>query len=113
EVELTLPKLAAGGYTARVRIGAAPPTRHDFACEPAGPAFSDSRPDPERLDQIAKVSGGRSVDLDGIDGIPVPTSTEIAAERHVAPVLPPWAWALSAAVVLGAHWVSRRLSGLS
>ncbi len=113
EVELTLPKLAAGGYTARVRIGAAPPTRHDFACEPAGPAFSDSRPDPERLERIATVSGGRSVDLDAIDSIPVPTATEIAAERHVAPVLPPWAWALSAAVVLGAHWVSRRLSGLS
>ena len=112
-VELPLPKLDAGGYSARVRIGAAPPTRHDFACERGGPAFSDSRPDPERLDRIAAVTGGKSVDYDRVDSLRVPDSTEVAAERHVSPILPPWAWALAASVALGLHWVARRQSGLA
>jgi uncharacterized membrane protein len=112
-VDIPVPKLEAGGYTARVRIGAAPPTRHDFACERAGPAWSDSRPDPARLERIAEVTGGRSVDYDAIDSLPVPESTEVAAERHVAPALPPWAWSLAASLALGAHWVSRRRSGLA
>jgi hypothetical protein len=30
----------------------------------------------------------------------------------VAPILPPWAWSLLAATVLGAHWIVRRRSGL-
>jgi hypothetical protein len=111
--DIAVPKLDAGGYTARVRIGAAPPTRQDFACERAGSAWSDSRPDPDRLKKIASVTGGRSVAFDDLDSIPIPPSTEIAAERHVTPLLPPWAWAASAAVVLGVHWVSRRRSGLS
>jgi uncharacterized membrane protein len=111
--EIGVPKLEPGAYTARVRIGAAPPTRHDFACERAGPAWSDSRPDPKRLERIAEVAKGRSVDHDDIDRIPVPESTEVAAERQVSPVLPPWAWAFSAAVVLGVHWVSRRRAGLA
>jgi uncharacterized membrane protein len=111
-VDLKVPPLAAGGYTARVRIGAAPPTRHDFACERAGPAWSDSRPDPERLEAIAKATGGRAVDYASVKELPVPGSTEVDAERQVSPVLPPWVWALSASVVLGAHWVSRRRAGL-
>lgn len=111
--EIEIPKLEAGGYTARVRIGAAPPTRHDFACERAGPAWVDSRPDPERLREISDATSGRSVTLDEIPTLPIPPSTEVAAERHVTPLLPPWVWALSASVVLGAHWVSRRRSGLS
>lgn len=112
-VDIPVPKLEAGGYTARVRVGAAPPTRHDFACERAGPAWSDSRPDPERLDRIAEVTAGRSVGYDGVASLPVPQSTEVAAERHVAPALPPWAWSLAASVALGVHWVSRRRSGLA
>lgn len=112
-VELELPKLEPGGYSARVRIGSAPPTRHDFACDRGGPAFSDSRPDPERMDRIAAVSGGRSVDFDHVDALPIPESTEVAAERHVSPVFPPWVWALAASVALGVHWVSRRQSGLA
>ena len=111
-VDLTVPPLEVGGYTARVRIGAAPPTRHDFACERAGPAWSDSRPDPERLERIAQVTGGRSVDHDAVDRLPTPGSTEVDAERQVSPVLPPWVWALTASAVLGAHWVSRRRAGL-
>jgi uncharacterized membrane protein len=112
-VDVPIPKLDAGGYTARVRIGAAPPTRHDFACERAGPAWADSRPDPERLERIAKVSGGKAVTLEQLDSIPVPATTEVAAERLVAPVFPPWAWALASTVMLGVHWVSRRRGGLS
>jgi uncharacterized membrane protein len=112
-VLLAVPALDPGGYSARVRVGAAPPTRHDFACERGGPAFSDSRPDPERLERIAAVTGGRSVDFDRVDSLPVPDSTEVAAERHVSPVLPAWVWALAASVALGVHWVSRRQSGLA
>ena len=112
-VELHVPPLVAGGYSARVRIGAAPPTRHDFACERAGPAWSDSRPDPERLEAIAKATGGRAVDYTNVGDLPIPGSTEIDAERQVSPVLPQWVWALAASVVLGAHWVSRRRVGLN
>ena len=36
-----------------------------------------------------------------------------AAERQVAPILPPWAWTLGAAFLLGAHWIVRRRGGLS
>jgi uncharacterized membrane protein len=35
-IEIPLGKLDAGGYTARVRVGRAPPTRLDFACERGG-----------------------------------------------------------------------------
>jgi uncharacterized membrane protein len=112
-VEVVVPQLEAGGYSARVRVGASPPTRHDFACERAGPAWSDSRPDPERLDRIAQVTSGRSVEDDDIGSIPVPGATEVAAERHVSPLLPPWAWSLAAAALLGAHWVSRRRGGMA
>jgi uncharacterized membrane protein len=111
-IELSVPPLEPGGYTARARVGAAPPTRHDFACERAGPAFRDSRPDPDRMARIAEVTGGKSVDYSDIEDLPVPSSTEVDAERQVSPVLPPWVWALSASVVLGAHWVSRRRAGL-
>ena len=111
-VEVGVPKLEAGGYTARVRVGRAPPTRHDFACERAGPSWGDSRPDPERLDRLAAVTSGRSVEEDAISSIPVPDATEIAAERHVSQLVPPWAWSLAAAMMLGAHWVSRRRGGL-
>jgi len=112
-VDVAIPKLEEGGYSARIRIGAAPPTRHDFACERQGPAWSDSRPDPGRLERIAEVTGGRSVDHDDVASLPVPGATEVAAERRVTPVLPPWVWSLAASVVLGVHWVSRRRTGLS
>jgi hypothetical protein len=112
-VEVPLPALDPGGYTARVKVGEAPPTRHDFACERAGAAFADSRPDPDRLRQIADASGGRSVAFDDVRSLPVPDATEVAAERHVTPILPPWVWSLAASGVLGAHWLARRRSGLS
>jgi uncharacterized membrane protein len=111
-VEIRVPGLKAGGYTAKARIGEAPPSRHDFACERGGAAWADSRPDRARLDAIARVTSGASVGFDGIDELPLPEATRVAAQREVAPVAPPWVWTLSAAVLLGVHWVARRNSGL-
>jgi uncharacterized membrane protein len=111
-LELSLGALEVGGYSASARVGAAPPTRFDFACERGGPAWSDSRPDPERLARIAKASGGRAVSLTQINDLPVPDPIEVAAERSSTPLLPAWAWTLAAALGLGGHWYSRRRQGL-
>ncbi len=106
-------KLDVGGYTARVRIGQAPPTRFDFSCEKGGQAWSDSRPDPQLLQRISEVTGGRPVVAGEIGSLPLPPPKRIAAERHVTPIVPAWVWALAAAVVLGAHWLTRRRGGLA
>jgi uncharacterized membrane protein len=111
-VEIDIGTLESGGYSARASVGAAPPTRFDFACERGGPAWSDSRPDPERMEKIAKVSGGTSVSRSNIDDLPVPEPIEVAAERSSTPLLPAWAWTLAAALALGAHWYARRRQGL-
>ena len=111
-LELDLGVLEAGGYTAAARVGVAPPTRFDFACERGGPAWSDSRPDPERLARLAAASGGKSVSRTNIDDLPVPDPMEVAAERSSTPLLPAWAWTLAAALSLGAHWYARRRQGL-
>jgi hypothetical protein len=111
-VEFEIPKLEAGGYTARARIGAAPATRYDFACERGGAAFSDSRPDPERMKKIAAATKGSSVTRDRVAELPAPPATEIAAERKTTPLLPSWLWTLLAASALGTHWVARRRAGL-
>jgi uncharacterized membrane protein len=111
-VDMTVERLEPGGYTGRVRLGAAPATRHDFACERGGAAWSDSRPDPERLEKIARATAAVSTAPGDADEIPWPASTEVAAERRVSPVLPPWAWTLAASVFLGAHWIARRRGGL-
>jgi hypothetical protein len=112
-VEIEAGPLAAGGYTARARVGQAPATRFDFACERGGNAWSDSRPDPERLQRIARASGGKFVDADRVGELPMPPPTEVAAQREVAPVLPPWIWALAASAALGWHWIARRRAGLA
>ncbi len=112
-VEIEIGPLAAGGYTARARVGQAPATRFDFACERGGSAWSDSRPDVERLERIARVSGGKVVDPQRLASLPLPAPTEVAAERDVSPLLPPWAWALCAAAALGWHWIERRRGGLA
>ena len=111
-LELELGVLEPGGYSASARVGAAPPTRFDFACERGGPAWSDSRPDPERLARIAKVSGGRAVSLTNATDLPVPDPIEVAAERSSVPLLPAWAWTLAASLALGGHWYARRRQGL-
>jgi hypothetical protein len=111
-LELDLGVLEAGGYSAAARVGVAPPTRFDFACERGGPAWSDSRPDPERLARIAEASGGKAVSLANLGDLPVPDPMEVAAERSSTPLLPAWVWTLAAALALGAHWYTRRRQGL-
>jgi uncharacterized membrane protein len=106
-------RLAGGGYEARLRVGAAPPLRFDFACEEGGVAFADSRPDPARLERIASATDGKSVAADGAFALPEPRATEVTVERRFSPILPPWVWTLAAAFALGAHWVVRRQRGLA
>jgi uncharacterized membrane protein len=106
-------RLAPGGYEARLRVGAAPPLRFDFGCEAGGAAFADSRPDPDRLERIARASDGKSVAAGGDIDLPEPRATEVTVERRFTPLLPPWAWTLAAALCLGAHWVVRRQRGLA
>ena len=111
-VEIALPPLAAGGYTARLKLGAGPTTRRDFACESGGDEWADSRPDRDRLRALAKATGGTFHDATDDLALALPKPAVVSAERHVVPVAPPWAWTLGAAVALGVHWFARRRSGL-
>ncbi len=111
--EVPLPALAAGGYTARLKLGAGPTTRRDFACEAGGDEWADSRPDVERLRAIASATGGTFRFATDDLALPLPKPAVVSAERHVVPLAPPWAWTLVAALALGAHWFARRRSGLS
>jgi uncharacterized membrane protein len=112
-VELPLPPLEPGGYTARLRVGGGEATRHDFACEAGGDEWADSRPDPGRLQRLAAVTGGAFVDAADAATLPLPKPTVVSAERRVTPLAPPWVWTLAATVLLGVHWIARRRSGLS
>jgi lysozyme family protein len=109
---LPLGVLEEGGYTATVRIGSAPPARFDFACERGGPAFADSRPDPQLLERIAKETGGVSLGVGDIASLKAPASTRVASQRVSAPLLPAWIWAMLAAASIGVHWYARRRAGL-
>jgi hypothetical protein len=115
-VEVPVGALAAGGYSAEVEIvgasGKGPTTRRDFACEKGGEEWADSRPDVKRLEAIAAATGGKYVTARDVGSLPLPPALVVAAERQVAPLLPPWAWAVGAALLLGAHWIVRRLAGL-
>jgi hypothetical protein len=112
-VELTLPPQEAGGYSARLRVGTGPATRRDFACEAGGDEWADSRPDADRLRDLASATGGTFAwASDDLTNIPLPKPTVVSAERHVVPVAPPWLWTLVAALAFGAHWFARRRSGL-
>ncbi|WP_437964633.1 glutamine amidotransferase [Sorangium sp. So ce260] len=121
-IELAAGRLEPGGYAATVEIvpaeGAAgdakgATTRRDFACERGGDEWADPRPDVARLEEIARATGGASVLPAAAGSLPLPAATQVAAERHVAPFLPPWAWTLAAAAALGAHWIVRRRGGLA
>jgi uncharacterized membrane protein len=116
-VPLAAGKLDAGGYSAVVEIGEGdertPTTRRDFACERGGEEWADPRPDEARLEAIAKATGGTFVRASAAASLPLPEATQVASERQVAPLLPPWAWSLGAALLLGAHWIVRRRGGLS
>jgi hypothetical protein len=112
--DLVLPALESGGYTARLRVGGASTTRHDFACEAGGDEWADSRPDGARLKALADATGGAFVWADeDMQKLPLPKPTRVSSERHVVPLAPPWAWTLLAAMALGSHWIARRRSGLS
>jgi hypothetical protein len=104
--------LSEGGYTATVRLGSAPPTRFDFACERGGPAFADSRPDPALLERLAKETGGVSLAAGDVGSLKAPPPTRVASQRLSAPLLATWVWALLAAAASGAHWYARRKAGL-
>jgi uncharacterized membrane protein len=104
--------LEPGGYAARITVGSAPPARYVFACERGGLAWADSRPDPDRLQAIAAATGGTHRAAAAPAELPAPPRKWILAERSVRPLLPPWAWSSLAALALGLHWVTRRLSGL-
>lgn len=108
-----LGELPAGGYIARATLGNAPPTRFVFACEKAGEAWADSRPDAERLRAISAATRGVATSWSDLGALPEPEVTLVAALRHSSPVLPPWAWTLMASLSLGAHWLLRRTGGLS
>jgi len=112
-IELTLPPLEAGGYTARLHVAGGTATRHDFACEAGGDEWADSRPDPARLEALAEATGGTFAFASDAGSLPLPKPTIVSAERHVTPVAPPWAWTLGATLLLGVHWTARRKSGLS
>lgn len=112
-VEVTLPPLPAGGYTARLKLGPGPTTRRDFACEAGGDEWADSRPDADRLRALAAATGGTFRWATDDRALPLPEPAVVSAERHVVPLAPPWSWTLAAAVLLGAHWFTRRRSGLS
>jgi uncharacterized membrane protein len=112
-IDLALPALEPGGYTARLRVAGGAATRSDFACEAGGDEWADSRPDAKRLQAIAKATGGAFALARDAGSLPLPKPTVVSAERHVTPIAPPWAWTLAAAVFLGVHWAARRRSGLS
>lgn len=112
-IEVTLPPLPAGGYTARLKLGAGPTTRRDFACEAGGDEWADSRPDGDRLRALAHATGGSFRYATDDLALPLPKPTVVSAERHVVALAPPWAWTVMAAVALGVHWFARRRSGLS
>ncbi|HEY6077978.1 MAG TPA: glutamine amidotransferase [Polyangiaceae bacterium] len=111
-VTVPLGVLDEDGYSATVRIGSAPPARFDFACERGGPAFADSRPDPQLLERIAEQTGGVSLGARDVATLKAPPATRVASQRVSAPLLPAWLWALLAAVSIGAHWYARRRAGL-
>ena len=105
--------LPPGGYTARLVLGEGATTRYDFACEAGGDEWADSRPDPARLEDLARATDAVFVRAADVDSLRLPAPTTVNAERHVTPVAPPWAWSLAAAALLGAHWIARRRGGLS
>jgi uncharacterized membrane protein len=111
-VDLPLPALGEGAYTARLRTGAAV-TRKDFACEAGGDEWADSRPDPARLEALARATGGAFASAADASALPLPKPTVVNAERRVTPLAPAWAWSLSAAFLLGVHWLVRRRGGLA
>jgi len=112
-IDLPLPPLETGAYSARLSAADGSTTRHDFACEAGGDEWADTRPDPKRLEALAAATGGAFATAAEVASLRLPKPTTVSAERHVTPVAPPWVWTLSAAALLGIHWIARRRNGLS
>ena len=113
-LDVDLPALPAGAFSASLRVGAGPTTRRDFACEAGGDEWADSRPDSARLRALADATKGTfRFASDDVASIPLPKPTVVSAERHVVPVAPAWLWSVLAALTVGLHWFARRRGGLS
>lgn len=111
-IDLPLPPLAAGAYSAQLRVGAW--SAHlDFACEAGGDEWADSRPDASRLEALSRATGGTFASAASAGSLPLPKPTVVNTERRVAPLAPPWAWSFGAAALLGVHWLARRRGGLA
>ncbi len=95
------------------RSAAALATRTLGVCERGGEEWADPRPDPARLEALARATGGVVVRPDGLAKLPTPKVARISLERRVTPLLPTWAWAALAACLAGLHWFARRRSGLA
>jgi uncharacterized membrane protein len=89
------------------------PVRGRLVHERGGDEWADPRPDRTRLDQLANATGGIVVTASDAASIPPPEAALVALERTVSPILPAWAWAAIAAVLLGGHWFVRRRGGLA
>lgn len=113
-LDVELPALPAGAFSASLRVGSGPTTRRDFACEAGGDEWADSRPDAARLRALADATQGTfRFASDDMAAIPLPKPTVVSAERHVVPVAPAWLWSMLAALTVGLHWYARRRGGLS
>lgn len=112
-VDVELGVLDVGAYSAAIRLKNEPETRLDFACEAGGQSIADTRPDPVRLRRLAEANSGKSVDLAGIDSLPVPPATEVRGARRARPVLDNWIWCLFAAGFCASHWILRRMAGMA
>jgi uncharacterized membrane protein len=112
--EISLPPLSPGAYVTHLEVPGGGGTDSELACEAGGDEWADSRPDGARLEALAKAAGGTfSWADDDPSKIPLPPPTVISAERHTAPIAPPWVWTVLASLLLGAHWIVRRRGGLA
>lgn len=106
-------RLSIGEPDDRSKVPSALATRALAVCERGGDEWADPRPDRGKLETIAKVNGGVVVSPNELGSIPTPKAAVVSIERNVAPILPGWAWAAIAAVMLGGHWFVRRRGGLA
>ena len=89
-------------------------TRHDFACEAGGDEWADSRPDPARLEALARATGGAFVDA--ADAASLAAAEAHGRERRAprdARSRRPGRGRWPRRSLLGVHWIARRRSGLA